>query len=69
MDAMGTVSGTPWYVGDRIEKDVEGAQAVGWRPILVDYFDHHTDVQENGYPIVTGLNAAVDIILGGPVQM
>lgn len=61
---MGAVSGTPWYVGDRIEKDVEGAQAVGWRPILVDYFDHHTDVQENGYPLVTSLDAAVDIILG-----
>lgn len=55
----------PWYVGDRIDKDVQGALSVGWRPILVDHF-HHYPSHSDGYELVRDLPSVADIILSSP---
>lgn len=63
LNAMGWRGDPPWYAGDRVDKDVEGARAAGWRPILVDHFDFSADIPQNGYPVVPSLRAATDLIL------
>ncbi len=59
---MGWNGNPPWYVGDRIDKDVAGAQAAGWKPILVDHFDHYTHLEPDGYRLVTNLLQVADIV-------
>jgi putative hydrolase of the HAD superfamily len=47
-------------VGDSVEEDIEGAQAMGMRAILIDREDRHPDVEERltdlyGLPAALGL--------------
>ncbi len=56
--------GTAWHIGDSPEKDVSGAQAVGIRPILIDYFNKFDD-DDIEVPIARSLSDVVGIVANG----
>jgi len=44
LDAMGVAPEHTLHIGDTPAADVVGARAAGIHPVLVDPFDHHTDL-------------------------
>ncbi len=44
LDALGVDPADTWHVGDTPSADVEGAQAAGVTPVLVDPFDLHPEI-------------------------
>jgi len=60
LDLLGVAAADAVMVGDSIEEDVEGAQALGMRAILIDREDRHAEVEERltdlyGLPAALGL--------------
>ena len=50
-----------WHVGDSLEKDVQGAGAVGIRPILIDYFNKY-EGNDMEVPVARSLFDVVGIV-------
>ena len=61
LDLLGVDAADAVMVGDSLAEDVEGAQALGMRAILIDRDDRHTDVEERlsdlyGLPAALGIS-------------
>ena len=59
----GVPAGTVLHVGDHVDADVEGAAAVGIRPVLIDREGRHaTDAVPEGVPVIRSLEELIPIV-------
>jgi FMN hydrolase / 5-amino-6-(5-phospho-D-ribitylamino)uracil phosphatase len=67
LELLGVGAGEAVMVGDSIEEDIEGAQALGMRAILVDRDERHPEVKEDRLTGLYGLPAALGLQRPGSV--
>jgi FMN hydrolase / 5-amino-6-(5-phospho-D-ribitylamino)uracil phosphatase len=61
LDQLGVEAAEAAMVGDHVQDDVEGAQALGMRAVLIDREDRYPEVQER-LPDLFGLPAALGLV-------
>lgn len=59
LQRFGVAPHAAWHIGDNVEADIAGAQAMGIHAILVDRQDRHAGV---GAPVVRDLRGLLDLV-------